>query len=145
MIPERSFLRAGYDNCREDLLAACELLAVDVVHGAMSVDALLALYTEVGDSYGFESLNYDPREFVTINHYYTNPLYIMSYVVSNDAAMELYQLEQETFGAGLACFEENLTTEEYYFLSFLESAGLESPFAEGRIQQVRKTFEEILG
>lgn len=125
--------------------AEFEMRMYEIPEAALSVDALLALYTEVGDSYGFESLDYDPREFVTINHYYTNPLYIMSYVVSNDAAMELYQLEQETPGAGLACFEENLTTDEYYFLSFLESAGLESPFAQGRIQQVRKTFEEILG
>lgn len=125
--------------------AAFEMGMYEIPAEELSVDALLALYKEVGDSYGFESLNYDPREFITINHYYTNPLYILSYVVSNDAAMQLYQLEQESSGAGLACFEENLTTAEYYFLSFLNTAGLESPFAEGRIQEVRATFEEILG
>ena len=125
--------------------AEFEMRMYEIPKIKLSPNALLDLYKEVGDSYGFESLDYDPREFVTINHYYTNPLYIMSYVVSNDAAMELYQLEQEAPGTGLACFEENLTTDEYYFLSFLESAGLESPFAEGRIQQVRRTFEEILG
>ena len=125
--------------------AAFEMGIYEIPAEELSVDSLLELYQEVGDSYGFESLNYDPREFVTINHYFTNPLYILSYVVSNDAAMQLYQLEQETPGAGLACFEENLTTGEYYFLSFLDTAGLESPFAPGRIQEVRATFEDILG
>ena len=125
--------------------AEFELRMYDIPQDELTTDALLALYQEVADSYGFESFGYDPREFVTVNHYYTNPLYIISYVVSNDAAMQLYQLEQESSGAGLACFEENLTTGEYYFLSFLNSADLESPFAEGRIRKVREIFETILG
>ena len=122
-----------------------EMRMYDIPVEELTVDALLALYKEVGTGYGFDSFGYDPREFVTVNHYFTNPLYIMSYVVSNDAAMQLYQLEQENPGQGLAKFEENLTTEEYYFLSFLDAAGLQSPFAEGRLQEVRATFEEILG
>ena len=125
--------------------AEFEMRMYGIPREELTVDALLALYEEVACSYGFESIGYDPREFVTVTHYYTNPLYIISYVVSNDAAMQLYQLEQETPGAGLSVFEENLTTGESYFLSFLASAHLESPFTKGRIQEVRKTFEAILG
>ncbi len=112
---------------------------------ALSVEGLYELYEEVAMAYGFESVGYDPREFVTITHYYTNPMYIISYVVSNDAAMQLYQLELENTGAGLARLEENLDTQVSYFLEFLDSAGLESPFAEGRIQQVRSFFRSALG
>ena len=125
--------------------ASFEMQMYDIPLEALSVEALTELYDQVAREYGFESVGYDPREFVSINHYYTNPLYILSYVVSNDAAMQLYQLEQEEPGSGLAVFEDNLATGEYYFLSFLESAGLESPFAPGRIQEVRETFENILG
>jgi oligoendopeptidase F len=127
----------------QSAFASFEMQMYEIPEEELTADALLALYEQVALEYGFESVGYDPREFVTINHYYTNPLYILSYVVSNDAAMQLYQLEQETPGAGLAIFEENLTTEEYYLHSFLESAGLESPFAEGRLKTVRETFETI--
>ena len=106
----------------------------------LSVEGLYALYEEIATAYGFESVGYDRREFVTVPHFFTNPLYVFSYVVSNDAAMQLYQLEQEAPGDGLACFEVNLDTQESYFLSFLDSAGLESPFAENRMETVRQTF-----
>jgi hypothetical protein len=71
-------------------------------------------------------------------------MYIISYVISNDAALQLYQMELEQPGAGLACFEENLDTTAYGFVEFLETAGLESPLAEGRIAAVRQTMEKIL-
>lgn len=121
-----------------------EMAMYDLRGDDLTVENLIALYDETARAYGFDSVGYDAREFVTITHYYTNPMYIISYVVSNDAAMQLYQMEQASSGAGLACFEENLSTTEYYFLSFLDSAGLECPFAQGRIQRVRETFEEIL-
>ncbi|MBQ8833845.1 MAG: hypothetical protein IJ001_02835 [Oscillospiraceae bacterium] len=111
----------------------------------LSVEGLNGLYEEVILRYGFDSLGYDPREYVEITHFYTNPMYIISYVVSNDAALQLYQLEQEQPGAGLAKLEDNLESEEYYFLSFLTAAQLESPFAEGRIKEVRETFEKVFG
>ena len=111
-----------------------------------TVEDLYALYDEVAVTFGFESVGYDPREFVTIPHFYTNPMYIDSYVVSNDAAMQIYQLELEKSGAGLERFEDHLDTEELWFLSFLDSADLESPFAPGRLETVRDLFRaELLG
>ena len=72
-------------------------------------------------------------------------MYIFSYIVSNDAAMQLYQREQQQKGAGLALLEENLDTQEVSFLAFLDSAGLESPFTPSRVQAVRETFETLMG
>ena len=94
--------------------------------------------------FGFESVGYDKREFITIGHFYTNPLYIDSYVVSNDAAMQIYQLELEEAGAGLAKYEKYLDTQEVWFLSFLDTAGLESPFEPGRLQSVGDLFRQDL-
>lgn len=107
---------------------------------ALSPEGLRELYEKIALSYGFDSVGYDPGEFVTVNHFYTNPLYVISYVVSNDAAMQLYELERETPGEGLRRLERHLDTEESFFLAFLESAGLESPF--DRIDDVKAIFEE---
>ena len=111
---------------------------------ALSAEGLYALYEQVVQDFGFASVGYDRREFVDVTHLYTNPMYIFSYVVSNDAAMQLYQLEQEQRGAGLELYEQNLTTQETYFLAFLDSAGLESPFETGRIEAVKAVFESVL-
>ena len=110
----------------------------------LTVENLYALYEQVAEEFGLDYGDFDPREFVTINHYYTNPMYIISYVVSNDAAMQMYQLELEEQGAGLALLEESLYTQQYDFQSFLREAGLESPFAPGRIQAVKETFQTLL-
>ena len=123
--------------------ASFEMQMYNLQGDDLTVENLRTLYDQVARDYGFKSVGYDDREFVTINHYYTHPMYIISYIVSNDTAMQLYQLEQEESGAGLKCFEDNLTTEESYFLEFVEEAGLESPFEDGRMQSVRQTFEEI--
>lgn len=110
----------------------------------LNPEGIRQLYDRVAADYGFASVGYDSRDFIAITHFFTDPMYILSYVVSNDAAMQLYQMETESPGTGLACFEANLGTEEYYFLSFLQAAGLESPFAQGRLEEVKQTFERIL-
>lgn len=121
-----------------------ELRLYELPEEELTVESVWDLYDEVAGSYGFDSAGYDRREFVDISHFFTDPMYIISYVVSNDAAMQLYQLEQEEPGAGLERFEEHLPTQESYFLAFVEEAGLESPFAQGRMEKVRATFEEVL-
>lgn len=107
-----------------------------------SAESLYSLYETTLARFGIGS--YDRRDLVDITHFYTNPLYIFSYIVSNDAAMQLYQMEQAVPGSGREVYEENLATEESYFLTFLDSAGLESPFAPGRVEAVRRTFEMVL-
>ena len=124
--------------------AAFEQEAYKLTGDQLTVENLYALYEEITLSYGFESYWADPRALVTIPHFFTNPMYIVSYVVSNDAALQLYQLELEESGAGLARLEKELDTEEAYFLEFLDSAGLESPFVPGRIEAVRDTFAKAL-
>lgn len=110
----------------------------------LTVENVQALYARVGADFGFS--DWDSREYVTMPHWFTSPMYIVSYVVSNDAAFQLYQLEQAEKGAGLARYQENLRLEESYFLSFVEAAGLQSPFTPERVQDVRKVLEaELIG
>lgn len=111
----------------------------------LTTDTVFALYEEVGRAYAFDAIDWDPRDLVTVTHFYTDPMYIVSYVVSNDAAFQLYQLEKSESGAGLKLYESQLGTDEGYLLTFVKTAGLDSPFTPGRIQTVRETLEEILG
>jgi oligoendopeptidase F len=102
------------------------------------------LYEETGLAFGFDSWAWDSRDYVCINHFFTSPMYIISYVVSNDAALQLYQMEKAEKGSGLKCYTDHLTSQEAYFLAFLEQAGLQSPFDPGRLEEVRKTLENVL-
>lgn len=124
--------------------ASFEAQAYGLTGEELSAENLCALYEQVAVEFGFDVWGVDSRDFVWVSHFFTNPMYVFSYVVSNDAALQLYQLEKEEPGAGLAKYQENLDTEEAYFLAFVESAGLESPFAEGRLEIVRNTLEDIL-
>lgn len=110
----------------------------------LTVENVQALYEQIGRSFGFDSWDWDSRDFVLIGHFFTDPMYIVSYVVSNDAAFQLYQLEQAQAGSGLALLERELTTEKQYFLEFVQEAGLQSPFLPGRMASVRQTLEGIL-
>ena len=110
----------------------------------MTAENIFALYEQTGNDFGFDALQWDSRSFVRVPHFFTNPLYVISYVVSNDAALQIYQLEKETEGKGKALFEENLATLEGNFLAFVDAAGLQSPFEEGRLLDVRKLLEETL-
>ena len=116
----------------------------DLEDEELTVENVYALYEQIGRSFGFDAWGWDSRDFVIIGHFYTEPLYIISYVVSNDAALQLYQMEQKEKGTGLALYEKELTTEQSYFLMFLEEAGLESPFKNGRLKEVRKTLAKVL-
>lgn len=106
----------------------------------LSVDALCDLYSRLASEYGFDEYGFEPLDFVSVNHFYTNPMYVVSYIVSNDAAMQLYDMECEHPGKGLRIFMKNLDTEEPYFLAFLESAGLQSPFDSDRFASVCEDF-----
>ena len=109
-----------------------------------TVEDVEALYDRVCREYGFDTWDFDSRSFVDVTHFYTNPMYIISYVVSNDVAFQIYQMELAEEGAGLALLQENLFSSESWLLAFAESCGLESPMAQGRVAQVRQTMEEIL-
>lgn len=111
---------------------------------ALTVENVEKLYREICLSYGFDAWPWDSRDYILIGHFFTDPMYIISYVVSNDAALQIYQLEKQSPGAGLDLLEKQLATQEGQLLAFLNAAGLKSPMESGRLTAVHKTLEEIL-
>lgn len=111
---------------------------------ALTLENVEKLYKEIGLAYGFDAWQWDSRDYILIGHFFTDPMYIISYVVSNDGAMQIYQIEKNAPGAGCDLLKKQLATEESQLLAFLKAAGLKNPMESGRLTAVRKTLEEIL-
>ena len=109
----------------------------------LTAENLVALYEETTMEYGFDVWDYDGMELAELTHLFGYPCYMFSYIVSNDAAMQIYQLELEEAGKGLKTYEECLTSDAWDLSEFVREAGLESPFAEGRLDEVKAIFEEV--
>ena len=112
--------------------------------GDLTVENVQALYERTCKEFGFDVWVWDSRDYVQIMHFYIAPLYVISYVVSNDVAFQIYQLEKEETGKGLKLYEKELTTAQPSLLAFAQEAGLASPFAPGRLRLVRQTIETYL-
>ncbi len=124
--------------------ASFEHRVYELTGEALSLENIQALYEEICISYGLDTPDWDSRDYVCVPHFYESPLYIVSYVLSNDAAFQIYEMELQEKGSGLACLQTNLASGQIYFQAFLEEASLESPFATGRLSRVRQTLENIL-
>jgi hypothetical protein len=93
----------------------------------------------------------DPAEFgmtwPLITHYYVQPFYVISYVTSNAAALQLYDKEVEDRGAGLAQYMGLVKSWdlESGFVGNLRRVGLKSPFTDQGVSDlvasVRKIFK----
>ena len=121
--------------------ASFEHQVYDLTGDELTVEAIQSLYEQVCMAYGLDVDGWDSRDYVCVPHFYETPLYTISYVLSNDAALQIYELELQEQGKGLSCLEKNLTSTQSYILAFLKEAGLENPFATGRLARVRQTLE----
>ena len=94
---------------------------------------------------GFES--YYSRSWIDISHFFEAPFYVISYPVSNDVALQIYGLEREEEGAGVAKFLEMLDHESEYLLENVEKYGLRNPLDEGSVKEaaelIRAMAEDI--
>ena len=107
----------------------------------ITIDDIRAIYQQVGAESGFLAWGRDWRDYIMIPHFFTDPLYIISYVVSNDAAMQIYAAEQNAQGEGLGILEKSLPTQQAYFLAYMEEAGLRSPFLPGRAKELAEIYQ----
>ena len=123
--------------------ARFELELYAMADEALTAEGILDRYEQICTAYGCDYDGWDPRELITVPHFFSNPMYIISYVVSNDAALQLYQLELAEPGSGRDIYLQSLDTQQAFFLAFLQEAGLQSPF--GRIDSVRALMEARFG
>ncbi len=111
----------------------------------VTVENVRGVFSRVCQDFGLSQWSVDSRAYIQVPHFFISSMYVISYVVSNDLAMQIYQQELEKEGAGVKLWEDGLFTQQQGLLAFAEEAGLESPFAEGRVAELKKIFEEKLG
>lgn len=110
----------------------------------LTVENVQALYERIGMEFGFDSWGWDSRDFVTVPHFYGYPMYVISYVVSNDVAFQVYQTELETSGAGLEVYEQMLSSAQWNIMDFAAQHGLQDPLDPARLETVRDTLSTII-
>ncbi len=126
------------------LLGSFEYKVYELSNEALTVENIRKAYEQVFKEYDLYYAGFESRSYIHIPHYFIAPVYIISYVVSADVAFQYYQAELEQKGAGLALMETSLASEQTQILAFVEETGLESPFAEGRGEEIRQTVEQWL-
>ncbi len=113
----------------------------------LTADAVQKLYTTVSKDYGLDSWIWDGRDYVCIPHFFTEPVYVISYVVSNDLAMQFYRLEKEARGQGLQAYTQCLDTTQAQLGAFvleLEAKGYSMGNVEERMGYIRDLFATVL-
>ena len=141
-----------YDSLETFLTQACyyafECKAYALPDSELTVGKLNELFAECCVDFGLfdeASAEQAARSWIDVHHFFSAPYYVISYCVSNDAALQIYQLEQETPGAGLKAFSDLLyAAPESTFLAMLQDGNLTSPFDENRMQELAAYFKEAL-
>lgn len=115
----------------------------------LTADNINMLFLELSEEYGLydgTNADYYAMSWTDITHFFSSPFYVISYAISNDAAMQLYELECEASGKGWDKYMQMLPREYDTLSETLEAAGLSSPFIAGRAEVLAEIFEnELLG
>lgn len=124
-----------------------ELQAYALPEEERTVEKLNKISLETAKEYGYFVEGYEDyyaMSWIDILHFFEQPCYVISYCVSNDAAFQIYEMEKEEQGAGLAAYNHILQWESDDFLLTIEDLGnLESPFAPGRMASTAATVEQF--
>lgn len=105
----------------------------------LSAEVLNDLSLQLARDYGYcdeSRAKYYAMSWSDISHFFEYPFYVITYPVSNDIAMQIYELSQDGGTAGLDKYNELLSREYTGFLDNIEEAGFTSPFESGRVQRV---------
>lgn len=82
--------------------------------------------------------------WIDVQHFFIAPFYVISYCISNDAALQVYQTEL-TKGTGLETYRTLMgLSSGNTILALLEEAGLTSPFEKGRMAELADFFDRQL-
>ena len=123
--------------------AEFEHLAYSLPEDKLNAEGLNELFLQVNSKYGVDLL-YSGMEqllapgWIDVQHFFIAPYYVISYVVSNDVALQIYQQELlESNGLDLY-YDLMLQAADYTLLDLLEEANMVSPFEEGRVADLAR-------
>ena len=89
--------------------------------------------------------DYYSMSWIEITHFFEAPLYVITYPVSNEIALQFYALEQETPGAGVELYYSVMGAEYSTIEELAEGSELKSPFELGRLGRTEAMLRAELG
>ena len=92
---------------------------------------------------GFE--DYYRYYWMDITHFFEYPFYVISYPVSLEVALQIYELEMQSPGSGMDKYFEILPRDYDTFMDTVSNGGLRSPFEEGSLASVAALIGDTLG
>lgn len=113
----------------------------------LTAEYLNALSLSLAKEFGYYSEETEELlslEWMGVPQFFIQPFYVISYPVSNDVAMQVFEMELEESGKGLEKYIEMLYGGTAYIMEAVEQAGLESPFTEGHMERTAQTVWELL-
>ena len=113
----------------------------------LTTEYVNGVFLRLCQEYGFSEAGFEDLYsmlWTDITHFFEQPFYVITYPVSHDIAMQIFQLEEANPGVGLEKFQEMLPREYKNMLDTALNAGLDSPFDPGRLEKVAETMREIL-
>ena len=129
--------------------AEFEARAYDLPDEELTVEGLNRLYEKVNKKYGISMLYTGMEEllapgWIDIQHFFIAPYYVISYCVSNDTALQIYQRELQE-GDGLDLYYDMLCQpRDSSLLELTGETGLVSPFDPGRIEELADFLDDQL-
>ena len=106
----------------------------------LTVDNINRIAHETFVEYGAASesvSDYGGKSWIDVNHFFSNPFYIVSYIVANDAAYQIYRLELDAPGTGVKTFMK--LADRDWGKSYLENAdaiGLDASLSKERASEI---------
>lgn len=139
------------DSVMTFLSQACyaefERQVYELPDGKITADNLSRIFYDCNERFGMGAEGMEDvigPGWIDIQHFFIAPFYVISYCVSNDAALQIYMAELET-GNGSGVYLELLDSAAgNTVLALLDEADLESPFAKGRVAELAAFFAEEL-
>lgn len=124
-------------------LLSLELEAYTMPEGSLSTETLCSLAENAWRDMGLPESPVARVSWMQTPHLYETPFYVLSYIVSGNVALQIWEMDGRDPAAGFAVYNELLTAamdEDATFLEIVEGCGLASPFA---VAEVARQAEVI--
>ena len=121
----------------------------DLPEKELTVENINGVYRQVCKDFGFYESGFDfyySQSWIDVMHFFEVPDYVISYCVSADTSLQVYQLEAEKEGEGVAAFFRLLDRDQNAGVQqVMEDAGLSNPFRKGCLRETAEFFRAQLG
>lgn len=112
--------------------------------GELTVENINRIAHEAFVEYGAASedvSDYGGKSWIDVNHFFSNPFYIVSYIVANDAAYQIYRLELDSPGAGVQAFMK-LADRDWgkSYLENVDAIGLDASLSKERASEITESL-----